>query len=324
MSFTYTRSSKSRHFTKEEYLQYINDIKASKTYFSESERVRDTRERILDSSLITRTNTKIYTHKIIRCGKYLQVYNYYNIKTKTDKNLEKMKKSFIKIENNELYKLDKKENKNNEKVILYKNIMRSKFNLQRLVKTNEDRFTTFITLTFKENITDIKQANKLFSNFVRQIKKVKNDFCYICVPEFQKRGAVHYHLLTNINYNDDKIISQTEKRIWDRNAKKYNNFRTISYGFNYGFTNVQNLDKISNVVGYISKYMTKDIDNRLFGHRRYLYSQNLDKPITEDLNLLDLRDLEYFFNNYNLDNKIYSNLYHDKIGQVIEFNEYKI
>ena len=35
-----------------------------------------------------------------------------------------------------------------------------------------------------------------------------------------------------------------------------------------------------NIIGYLSKYMTKDIDNRLFGKRRYLYSQNLVKPKT--------------------------------------------
>ena len=33
-----------------------------------------------------------------------------------------------------------------------------------------------------------------------------------------------------------------------------------------------------NISGYMSKYILKDIDNRLFGKKRYFFSQKLEKP----------------------------------------------
>jgi len=89
--------------------------------------------------------------------------------------------------------------------------MRSKFQLQRLVKANESEFKTFITLTFVENITCVEQANIMFDNWRRSIKRVKSDFKYVCVPEFQKRGAVHYHLLTNLDIKNDYNIITLQK-----------------------------------------------------------------------------------------------------------------
>ena len=48
------------------------------------------------------------------------------------------------------------------------------------------------------------------------------------------------------------------------------------------------------VVGYISKYMTKDIDDRLFGHRRYFYSRNLEIPKESFVDMDDPKHLEFF------------------------------
>ena len=117
---------------------------------------------LLDSSLISTTNKKIYTHKIIQCGDYYYVYNYYDKKIKKDKNMEKMSTNIVTVNTDYLVK---KENLNKERKIELKNILRSKFQLQRLVKSNEDIFKTFITLTFADNIQDIAKANKCFKNW---------------------------------------------------------------------------------------------------------------------------------------------------------------
>ena len=91
----------------------------------------------------------------------------------------------------------------------------------------------------------------------------------IIVTAFQKRGAIHYHLLTNISPVDYKLIyNQPDKP----------KFKHIKY-WNLGFTSVEVMKgDIKKIVGYISKYMTTDIDNRLIGHRRKFYSNNLIKP----------------------------------------------
>lgn len=93
--------------------------------------------------------------------------------------------------------------------------------------------------------------------------------------------------------------------------------------WNYGFSSVFDLEGF-NVVGYISKYMTKDIDNRLYGHRRYLYSNNLNKPIIEYLDLEDNKEHLEYFNNLIKNSEIkFSNSYYDKFDNQIDFVEFK-
>src|SRR5690606_15820961 len=52
------------------------------------------------------------------------------------------------------------------------------------------------TLTYRDNFTDLSGAYKHFSAFIQSLRhKFGKTFKYICVPEFQKRGAVHFHAL---------------------------------------------------------------------------------------------------------------------------------
>lgn len=348
----YTRNSKTKYYTKEDNLKFYSDKREYVKMRLEELGVKHPATLLLDSSLITRTKSKSYNYKIIECGQYYQVYKYSEIRKKEINNLEKIKnkkteKAIANIINDkEIYKtninkfnellekgrvvkddrinstifIDKnydttKNNikKENKKEIELRNILRSKISLQRLVKSNEEIFKTFITLTFEENITDVKQANKKFDNWRRMVKRKKSDFLYVCVPEFQKRGAVHYHLLTNLDIkeNHDLIIPQENKK------HQYD----VKY-WNEGFSSVFSMKDI-NVVGYISKYMTKDIDNRLWGHRRYFYSQKLKKPTTLFLDTNKIGDLIKLFQVMDVSNKKYKNIYSDKIGQPIEFTEYK-
>ncbi len=358
----YTRNSKTRYFTKEENLKFYLDKREYLRMRLDELGVKHPAHLLLDSSLITRTKSTSYDYKIIECGDYYQVYNYSEIRKKENSNLEKIKnknvekkitnimigrntnsrnidkfnkvieKGRVEKDNSNLFPFFgtkeydlftsniKKDFKNInisksdiKKEIELKNINRSKLSLQRLVKSNEHLFKTFITLTFAENVKDVKIANKKFDNWRRMIKRKKSDFLYVCVPEFQKRGAVHYHLLTNLDIkeNHDLIIPQENKK------HQYD----VKYWKN-GFSSVFDMKDI-NVVGYISKYMTKDIDNRLWGHRRYFYSQKLKKPSTLFLNTNRIEDLIKLFKIMDTSNKKHKNIYPDKFGQPITFIEYK-
>lgn len=258
---------------------------------------------LLDSKLITETFLKEYDIKFVDCGEFYQVYYYQNKKTvttkkdDTDLNLRKLQiKSFM---NNEEQKETKTELKDGNK-IEDRNIIRSKLSCQRLAKANSKIWETFITLTIAENEQNIEKANKMFHSFTVQIRRIKKDFAYIAIPEFQKRGAIHYHLLTNISIDDDKLIYSQED-----NPK----FKHIKY-WNKGFTSIEPLkDDIKKVVGYISKYMTKNVDNRLFGHRRYLYSQNLEIPKESYINSDSERDYDFFTKKIQDKQLIYENVY---------------
>ena len=243
---------------------------------------------LLDSSLIIKYKNnyydknpnKLYNCKILKCGDYIQLYFFKNKHFRKKENLE-----------NELIK-EKNINRLGEKKFLeYKNILRAKFNLQRIVKSNESVFKTFITLTFEENITDIKEANKQFNYWVSNIRKRrKKDFAYVCVPEYQKRGAVHYHLMTNVEITDTSVIIPQKLR--NKKTSKLKKLYDVVY-WNSGYSSVFDLKNIDNVTAYITKYMTKDYDNRLFGFRKYHYSRNLIVPKEEFIDINDLNQFNY-------------------------------
>lgn len=257
---------------------------------------------ILDSRLIVATKKKVYDIKAVTCGDYVQLYFYENKKTVTQKqettDLE-LQKSKIDLPN------DTKKTKNKievpwEETITEKNIIRSKLECQRLAKANINEWETFITLTFEENITDLEYANKRFKYFIDKVRRIKKDIKYLCITEFQKRGATHYHMLCNININHTSLIYSQED-----NPK----FKHIKY-WNEGFTSVEVIKKdAKKIIGYIAKYMTKDIDNRLFNRHRYFYSRNLIKPIANYINL-----------DNTIDNNFYQKIIQDK--KLIYHNEY--
>ena len=268
-------------------------------------------ELLLDSSLIVATNNaELYNVKLINCGDYMQVYYLQNEELKNKKIDKEKTIKFIDTDNLKRLSNDLIDSHGIEA----KNINRSKLECQRLAKANAKDWETFITLTFEENILNIDEANKRFKYWRDKVRRVYNDFKYIAIPEFQKRGAVHYHLLTNISIDNHKLIFEQEDN------KK---FKHIKY-WNEGFTKVDGLkNDIKKIVGYISKYMTKDADDRLYNRHRYFYSRNLRKPSVNFLNLNDPKHLE-FYNRMLCDKKlIYNNTYTNSYNkELIEFKEF--
>lgn len=132
--------------------------------------------------------------------------------------------------------------------------------VRRLACCNfNSEYDKFFTLTFRENITDVKQANYIFMKFIQRLKwKFGKDIKYLAVIEFQNRGAVHYHVLSDIPY----IAQEQLQELWGQ-----------------GFVYINAITHVDNVGAYIVKYMSKDsTDERLQGLKAYLYSRNLKRP----------------------------------------------
>lgn len=251
---------------------------------------------ILDSKHINTTLRKSYNVKLVDCNDYVSVYFYENKKIK-DKKIKDDELDLVLKDN---FKDSKIKDSNINRVIEPRSVIRSKLECQRLAKANIKEWKTFITLTFENNITDVNEANKRFRYFRDKVQRVYKDFKYICITEFQKRGAVHYHLLTNIDINDTRLIETQED-----NPK----FKHIKYWID-GFTSVELMEgDPKKVVGYIAKYMTKDIDNRLFNKHRYFASKNLNKPKTLFLNIDDEIDLNFYIKKIQDTNLSYNNEY---------------
>ena len=135
---------------------------------------------------------------------------------------------------------------------------RTKTEIRRLTNANP-QLTKFMTLTFAENITDLKEANYIFNQFIKRISYKYCDFEYLAVPEFQKRGAVHYHLLCKLPFIE---IAELQM-IWGK-----------------GFIKINKIDNVNNVGAYVCKYLTKDMfDERTFGKKKFFRSQSLSESI---------------------------------------------
>lgn len=271
---------------------------------------------LLDSSLITRVRFTTYSCKIVRCGDYLQVYYYSFKQEKKTTDLEQLEIKNLDI--NDLYcKDDKKisDMSKTENKIEHRNIVRTKLNCQRLAKSNSKDWKSFITLTYADNMQDLKQAKKDLYYFCKNVQKKKKDFKYIAIPEFQKRGAIHFHLLTNLSIEDKNIITQ------QKDNKKYYD---VKY-WKKGFTSFETINgDVKKIIGYISKYMTKECDDRLFSIRRFTTSQNLVKPITEYIDIDIEEQRNYFIKLLNDKECIYTNNYLDSTENDVIFREYKL
>lgn len=264
--------------------------------------VGDLEPLLLDSRLITRVRLEKYSYKIIKCGDYLQVYYYKNPRER--QNVEK-------LDTNTLHRSSVVSRE--VKHIEDRNIIRTKLNCQRLAKANAKDWKSFITLTYAENMEDVAKSKKDLEYFVKNIKKVKKDFKYIAIPEFQKRGAIHFHLLTNLSLQDNNIITK---------QKNNNKYYDVKY-WNKGFTSYEDISgDVKKIVGYISKYMTKDnADDRLFNFKRYTASQNLIKPVTEFISMRDKTSREWLINYFKDKECIYNNTYVDDYNRPVEFFE---
>jgi len=171
-------------------------------------------------------------------------------------------------------------------VIRPDSLTRTKNKILDLVLANNDEWISFITLTFKKNLGDVTVANKKFANWVRQVKRAFPGFKYLGVPEFQKRGAIHYHILTNIPVGSALIPKREQLKTKTKKGFRFIDYYDLPY-WSYGFSSafdITSTDSNFNVGLYMCKYLYKDIDNRLWGRRKILKSSNLLTPTVRKMN----------------------------------------
>ena len=152
-----------------------------------------------------------------------------------------------------------------EKALITKaNALTSYNNFLRLVVANFSTVRTkFLTLTFADteafDINSVPQCNKKFKAFIQRMRcKYGDEFKYIACIEFQKRGAVHYHMMIDVPYIKAKILNE----IWG-----------------HGNIDIKAVKDAKHSAVYVGKYMRKGlIDERLKGKQKYHGSKNLVRP----------------------------------------------
>lgn len=209
-----------------------------------------------------------YNQKIIETPTYLEIWEYelpIVSKRNSTNDPSKVKPDWLKntrqlfddLTAQEQYDSLKRKQKH------YKN---QRFVVARLIDTNFDDQTKFLTLTFKRNIKDITYTNNEFKKFMKRLNyhlfhTKRSQIKYLATWEKQKRGAIHYHIiLFNFLY-----LSHAElTRIWGQGHIKINRV---------------DVDSVENRGRYLSKYFDKELELKEHKKKAFFKSQNLKHPI---------------------------------------------
>lgn len=203
--------------------------------------------------------------KLIQSGDIIEIYNY--------------DRGYLKGYENKIANTGRKKDYESENYAEHRKqvLQRAKRELRRLINANVGQYgkeftSKFLTLTFSDNVTDLDIANYEFEKFIKRLNyKVYNtkkaNLKYTAVIEFQKRGAIHYHIII---YNMPYIKANEIANCWDN-----------------GFIKINKIDDIDNVGAYVAEYLGDDEkgqghnieDNRLKGRKSYFSSKGLFKPV---------------------------------------------
>ena len=198
-------------------------------------------------------------------------------------------------------------------------LKRAKRDLRRLINANIDMYgddivCKFMTLTFSENITDLKAANYEWEKFIKRLNyevfnTKKSNLRYNVVIEFQKRGAIHYHA---IFYNLPYIRQKRLLEIWGNSL----------------ILDIRKIEDIDNVGAYISEYLgdpekeqgKKESDNRLQGKKSYFSSRGLFKPVE----ITDKKKVEALAQALPVEKKVFNaHFSNEHLGQ-ISYTQYNL
>lgn len=288
--------------------KYANDINdgMSRGFFDSVQneyKLNDKEKRAYDSKYYS-------TAKVIVSGHIIEVYNYeFPVKygTRSSKEQVPYHESTHDVDP-ETGEIRRKDYCYDPEAARQANSRRAKNNLRRVLISNFDNRSTFITLTFRDgsvnDVTCVKECNGKFDSFMKRLRRrYGSDFKYCWVIEFQDkngRGAVHYHVVADLPYVPYDKLGE----IWGN-----------------GFIGINRIDHVDNVGAYITKYMTKDSnDPRLQGEKSYNTSKNMTRPIE-----LFGSEAHEIIDKYILDKKrVFTNSYESEHQGKITYTEYNL
>lgn len=243
----------------------------------------------LDRTVKTERRT---CYKVVRSGKFVEIYKS-TIPFKTGKTLvpiepifqapPKIKERFSEYQKRSSY--------------------RAKNKVKRIIQANFNHQAKFITLTFRDtyefDIGSLEVCYTKLKSFLYKMRRIYGEFQYLVVPEYQKRGAVHYHIVANLPFVENELLAE----IWGQ-----------------GFVKINLVTNHKKIGVYLTKYLTKETFTRdTKGLKRYYRSSNL-----KDATVMYGENAEYFaefiLTRFS-DNIIYNNSYESKYNGNIDYYE---
>lgn len=124
-----------------------------------------------------------------------------------------------------------------------------------------------ITLTYESNQQDRAAALGHLRQFIRVMRREFAHWQSVSVLEYQKRGAIHFHIAVSGFYEID-IIRSAWQRIIGEKAIVNMAFQPDGRG-----------NPCGKLASYMGKYLAKDMDQgRTFGEHRYFRTEGIERP----------------------------------------------
>jgi len=163
------------------------------------------------------------------------------------------------------------------------NVARLKRNFIRLVRSNLGgvECPSFLTLTMVE-VVRVEVAYGFFTEFISRLRRFYGAHIrYITVPEFQERGAVHFHILI-WGLSKETIENETpKKQIIEGVVFEKRGSRAIQSLWGRGYVDCIPTDGSPKLAFYVAKYMQKALqDDRLRGQKAYTCSRNVLRKVS--------------------------------------------
>lgn len=220
------------------------------------------------------TDEKSWT-KVKTCGNIISTTNFKTLKRscdiiKIDKDHYLVKKEMVDFKTGELLLHDYEHT--NNRFEGYKSLLNSFAKLRDLINCNitDVNNVHWCTLTYAENMQDLKKLKKDFNHFWERFK----DYCKLhkfIIPEYinaiepQERGAWHIHLLIIWKDNAPFIPHNDFWKMWSPKGYKQNK----------DFVKIQSLyvdgKAIDNVGAYLTTYLTDTLSEN--EHKREKYNR---------------------------------------------------
>lgn len=186
----------------------------------------------------------------------------------------------------------KKKSKSKDNIESLRNTFKKLTGLIRTNFENNSSKQLFITLTYKENMTDRERLYKDFDKFYKNLKyKYRNEhkFEYIVVAEPQGRGAWHLHLMLKSN-NDLRIDYKILNELWPYGYTDVQRLKSDDVGCYYVsyFTNLESEIKEDGTPKNKRELKGSRLKYYPQGMRLYRNSRGLKKPVTIETKFEDV------------------------------------
>ncbi len=112
-------------------------------------------------------------------------------------------------------------------------------------------YTSLITLTYGKDFPTDHDSKKHLDTFLKRLRRLHDNCKYVWVAEKQKRGAIHYHILTPYFTKKEFVNSAWNEIVSKWQIKNGHEQQTL----------LPNVIKVNSAGSYMAKYLSKEGQN---------------------------------------------------------------